>query len=64
MAPVINALQKNKHLDVGVLLTAQHRDLLDQMSQLFTLPIVQDLNLMTNNQSLSTLSMACTPGFI
>ena len=56
MAPVVNALQQNNNLEVGVLLTAQHRDLLDQMSQHFDLPIVKDLNLMTTNQSLSTLS--------
>ena len=56
MAPVVNALQKNKSFEVGVLLTAQHRDLLDQMSQHFNLPIVKDLNLMTTNQTLSTLS--------
>lgn len=56
MAPVVKALQTNPQFDVTVALTAQHRELLDQMGRLFELPISHDLDIMQPNQSLSTLS--------
>ena len=56
MAPVVNQLQKNPNFEVGVLLTAQHREMLDQMLTLFDLPVIHDLNIMQHNQSLSSLT--------
>jgi UDP-N-acetylglucosamine 2-epimerase (non-hydrolysing) len=54
MAPVINALRARPHQfeRVGVCLTAQHRDLLDQVIRVFDLSVDYDLNLMAPNQTI------------
>ena len=56
MAPVITALRREPWVRVTVLTTAQHRDLLDQVLQLFDIRPDVDLNLMRANQSLSQLT--------
>jgi UDP-N-acetylglucosamine 2-epimerase (non-hydrolysing) len=56
MAPVVTALQKIPGLIVTVLLTGQHKELLDQASGFFDLPITHNLDMMQPNQSLSALS--------
>ena len=47
MAPVIRALQRHPGgvFDARVCLTAQHRELLDQVIEVFDLPVHHDLNL-------------------
>jgi len=56
MAPVILALKKQPWADVCVLATAQHRQLLDQVLNLFGIVPDIDLNVMTPNQSLPVLT--------
>lgn len=56
MAPVIWALQKESWVNVRVLATAQHRELLDQMLSLFDITVHCDLDIMKANQSLSELT--------
>jgi UDP-N-acetylglucosamine 2-epimerase (non-hydrolysing) len=56
MAPLIKALQQQDRLDWEVCVTAQHREMLDQVLELFDLPVHYDLDLMHPNQSLSRLS--------
>lgn len=56
MAPVIQRLSKETWADVKVLATAQHRELLDQVLQLFEIVPDRDLNVMQPNQTLSTLT--------
>ena len=55
MAPVVQALRRKPGLSVRLLLTGQHRDLLDQALATFGLRGDLDLNLMRPNQSLSGL---------
>jgi len=56
MAPLIIELYKSSAFAVKTLITAQHRELIDQMMNLFDIKIDKDLNIMSPNQSLSELS--------
>jgi len=56
MAPLIRAMQKQSQFNCQVCLTAQHREMLDQMLTLFEIEADYDLNLMQPNQTLSNLS--------
>lgn len=56
MAPVVRALQAHPALDPVVCTTAQHRQLVDQVHELFGLSPDIDLDLMTEGQQLSELS--------
>ena len=52
MAPVVKELLKHEEFDVKVCLTAQHREMLDQVVDLFNLPVDYDLDIMKKSQSL------------
>lgn len=53
MAPIIKELQNSpEHFDVKVCVTAQHRDLLDQVLTLFQIVPDYDLNIMKHGQDL------------
>lgn len=56
MAPVVKELLKHKEFDVKVCLTAQHREMLDQVVELFGLPVDYDLDIMENGQTLYDIS--------
>lgn len=56
MAPVFHALKKSKILVPQVMITAQHREMLDQVLDLFDITPDIDLNLMTPNQTLEKLT--------
>lgn len=56
MAPVIQALDRADEIDSRVCVTAQHREMLDQVLDLFKLKPDIDLNLMRPNQTLSELT--------
>jgi UDP-N-acetylglucosamine 2-epimerase (non-hydrolysing) len=56
MAPVIRALQAVPELDVSVLSSGQHRELLVPLIEWFELKVDADLSVMTQNQSLSELT--------
>lgn len=58
MAPVVKALADSPSVDSRVCVTAQHRQMLDQVLDLFGIYPEVDLNLMTVNQSLAALSAA------
>lgn len=55
LAPVINELKKQK-IDFKVCVTAQHREMLDQVLDFFEIVPDHDLDLMQPNQSLNELS--------
>ena len=55
MAPVIHELKK-RNFDFKVCITAQHRQMLDQVLEFFELKPDYDLNLMKEGQSLNDLS--------
>jgi len=56
MAPVVRELEKIKEIESRVCVTAQHRQMLDQVLELFEIKPDYDLNLMRDNQSLPELS--------
>src|SRR4051812_5431974 len=56
MAPIVHALRRRRGLAVQLLLTGQHRGLLDQALAAFGLRGDLDLDLMRPNQSLSGLA--------
>ena len=56
MAPVIKALQAHPNMDSVLCLTAQHREMLDQVLRIFALKADFDLDLMQPSQSLNELS--------
>ncbi|WP_444626169.1 non-hydrolyzing UDP-N-acetylglucosamine 2-epimerase [Flavobacterium columnare] len=55
MAPIYHAF-KDSDFDIKVCITAQHRQMLDQVVDFFDIKIDYDLNLMQKNQSLNQLS--------
>jgi len=61
MAPVVRALER-AGVETSVLVTAQHRALLDQMLEVFGLTAKWDLDLMQPNQSLCELTGRLIPG--
>ncbi len=56
MAPVILALKKETWVKPVLIATAQHRQMLDQVLKLFNIVPDYDLNAMTPNQTLPTLT--------
>ena len=63
MFPVVRALRTQGGLDVRVAVTAQHRELLDQVLQIAGLRPDIDLDLMVHGQSLDALSARILTGF-
>ena len=55
MAPVVYALKKTPHIETIVAVTAQHRQMLDQVMELFDIRPDIDLDVMEPNQSLAGL---------
>jgi UDP-N-acetylglucosamine 2-epimerase (non-hydrolysing) len=58
MAPIIQSLKADPRFSSRVCVTAQHREMLDQILSIFNIVPDIDLNLMRPNQSLSVLSAA------
>lgn len=56
MAPLVKELEKSEKLEVKVCVTAQHRQMLDQVLQLFDITPDFDLNLMRPGQTLTQLT--------
>lgn len=52
MASLVKRLEKNKHAELRVCVTAQHREMLDQVLDLFAINPYYDLDLMKPNQTL------------
>ncbi len=53
MAPIVSALQESPHFDCVVTVTGQHREMLDQVNELFGIVPDHDLNILQQGQSLS-----------
>lgn len=56
MAPLIDCFSKDERFDVKVAVTAQHREMLDQVLHFFDIKVDYDLNIMTPNQTLHQLT--------
>ena len=57
MAPLVKALEKEPSIISKVIVTAQHRDMLDQVLNLFDIIPDYDLNIMKNRQTLTDITM-------
>ena len=55
MAPIVSALQESAHFDCIVTVTGQHREMLDQVNELFGIVPDHDLNILQQGQSLSAI---------
>ncbi|MDW2593400.1 non-hydrolyzing UDP-N-acetylglucosamine 2-epimerase [Citrobacter braakii] len=58
MAPLVNEIKKNRKIDFKVCVTAQHREMLDQVLELFEITPNYDLNLMKAGQTLNDITSA------
>lgn len=56
MAPIVKLLKQTSGIEARVCVTAQHRQMLDQVLDLFQINPDYDLDLMRNNQSMAELS--------
>ncbi|WP_318411722.1 non-hydrolyzing UDP-N-acetylglucosamine 2-epimerase [Photobacterium leiognathi] len=56
MAPLVHALAKDERFDAKVCVTAQHREMLDQVLELFEITPDYDLNLMKAGQTLNDVT--------
>ena len=57
MAPLIKELEKRDNIDSIVCVTAQHREMLDQVLEIFNINPDYDLNLMKSNQTLTSITV-------
>ncbi|MGJ3189224.1 non-hydrolyzing UDP-N-acetylglucosamine 2-epimerase [Paenarthrobacter sp. FR1] len=55
MAPIVSAFQESKDFDCIVTVTGQHREMLDQVNELFGIVPDHDLNILQQRQSLSAI---------
>lgn len=62
MAPVVKALRNSPAIDVRVCVTAQHREMLDQVLNLFQIKPDYDLNLMAPGQGLFEITSGALMG--
>jgi UDP-N-acetylglucosamine 2-epimerase (non-hydrolysing) len=62
MAPVIQALERDPDFDSLVCVTAQHRDMLDSVLNLFSITPDYDLDVMKANQNLTYITTAVLNG--
>lgn len=56
MAPVVHALRAEESIDDLVCVTAQHRQMLDDLLELFAIEPDYDLNIMTEDQTLTQIT--------
>lgn len=62
MAPVVKSLQTHSEIETTVCVTAQHRQMLDQVLNLFDIKPDIDLNLMQANQDLADVTSRALVG--
>ncbi len=62
MAPVVNALKADERFDTQVCVTAQHRQMLDQVLELFNIIPDYDLDLMKPGQDLTSITTSVVEG--
>ena len=62
MSPLVHKLSMDKRLDAKVCVTAQHREMLDQVLGLFEIQPDYDLDIMRSNQSLNDVTVSILNG--
>ena len=56
MAPLVKELERREEIESKVCVTAQHREMLDQVLELFDITPDFDLNIMKTKQSLTGIT--------
>jgi UDP-N-acetylglucosamine 2-epimerase (non-hydrolysing) len=62
MAPVVHALRQTAGMEVIVVASGQHREMLQQVVDLFAIPVHHDLAVMEPNQTLASLTARLVTG--
>ena len=62
MAPIIKEMEKNPNIEQEVCVTAQHREMLDQVLNIFDIKPNYDLDIMTQNQTLTSITINALKG--
>ena len=62
MAPLVHALAADDRFDAKVCVTAQHREMLDQVLELFEINSDYDLNIMKAGQTLNDVTTSILVG--
>lgn len=62
LAPLIIGLQKNSKINIRIILTGQHREMVDQVLDVFKIKASVDLNIMSKNQSLNNIAISILEG--
>jgi UDP-N-acetylglucosamine 2-epimerase (non-hydrolysing) len=62
MAPLVKELEKYEHIQSIVTVTAQHRQMLDQVLNIFEIVPDYDLNVMQDRQTLIDVTVRCLDG--
>lgn len=62
MAPIIKAIEKRPEIESIICITAQHREMLDQVLNLFDIQPDYDLNIFTPGQSLTEITTRAIKG--
>ena len=62
MAPLVKELARREGIESLCCVTAQHREMLDSVMQVFDLKADADLDIMTPRQTLSTITCKCLTG--
>ncbi len=62
MAPVVQELNRRERFRVITCVTAQHREMLDQVIETFGIPVDYDLDVMRHSQSLTHITTAVLQG--
>lgn len=56
MAPLVHALEQSEYTESIVCVTAQHREMLDQVMEIFDIHPQYDLDIMEKSQTLATIT--------
>ncbi|MBQ6894505.1 MAG: UDP-N-acetylglucosamine 2-epimerase (non-hydrolyzing), partial [Clostridia bacterium] len=62
MAPLVKELEKNPEIESIVTVTAQHREMLDQVLEIFNIKPDYDLNIMKQGQTLADITTRALNG--
>ena len=62
MAPLVKELKSRKEIECIVCVTAQHRQMLDQVLEVFDIKPDYDLNIMQSGQTLSDITSRALKG--
>src|SRR4051812_12285687 len=62
LAPIVHELERSPFFDPLVVVTAQHREMLDQVLDLFEIEVAHDLNILRERQTLTDVTVRALEG--